>query len=148
DRRAHIGVHPQRGAGLNYLGVALTVGRLLPDQMSGLADVAREFGRDDVRLTVWQNLLVPNVPEENVPAAVAAIEALGLTVEATSFAAGAIACTGRFGCRFASSHTKEHAAMLVEHLQSRFELDTPINIHLTGCPNSCAQHYAGDIGLL
>lgn len=148
DRTAHIGVHPQREPGLNYLGVALTLGRLSPDQMRGLADIAQRYGNGQIRLTVWQNLLIPYVADENVDAAVEAIEALGLSVSASAFAAGVVACTGRFACQFASAHTKEHAAAAVQHLQAKFELDQPINIHLTGCTNSCAQHYIGDIGLL
>jgi len=148
NRSGHIGVHPQAQAGTNYLGVALPVGRLLPDQMRGLGAIAQQFGRNDIRLTVWQNVLIPHIADADVPAAVAAIKALGLSVKASSFAAGAVACTGRMGCRYASTHTKDHAARLVDHLQTRFDLDTPINIHLTGCPHSCAQHYIGDIGLL
>ena len=50
--------------------------------------------------------------------------------------------------KFASSNTKGHAIDLMNWLDKRFELDQPINVHLTGCPNSCAQHYMGDIGLL
>lgn len=148
DRTGHIGVHPQSEPGLNYLGVSLVLGRLSPDQMRGLADVAQRFGRGDLRLTVWQNVLIPHVPDDLVPEATRAIRRLGLDVSASSFAAGVIACTGRFACQFASSHTKEHGAAAVEYLQERHELDQPINIHLTGCTNSCAQHYIGDIGLL
>jgi len=148
NRQAHIGVHPQAEPGMYYIGVALRVGKLLPEQMRGLAEIALRHGRNDVRLTVWQNLLVPHIPGERVEQAVHEIRALGLEVEASSFAAGAVACTGRFGCKYASSHTKEHAAALVERLERRFRLDTPVNIHLTGCVNSCAQHYIGDIGLL
>lgn len=148
DRQAHIGIHPQRQAGLHYLGIALPIGLIPSHQMRGLAGVARRFGRGDLRLTVWQNLLLPHVHEAEVDAAVAAIRDLGLDADASSFASGIVACTGRFGCQYASAHTKEHAAGLVQSLQRRFRLDRPINIHLTGCVNSCAQHYIGDIGLL
>lgn len=148
NRQGHIGVHPQSQAGLNYLGVALKVGRLSPEQMRGLGDIALKYGDNDIRLTVWQNLLIPHVPDADVDAAVAAIEALGLTVSATSFAAGAVSCTGRWGCKLANAYTKQDTQTLVEHLQDRFTLDQPINIHTTGCNNSCAQHYIGDIGLI
>ena len=148
DRQGHIGVHPQRDPGLRYLGVALTLGRMSPQQMRGLAEVSRRFGRGDVRLTVWQNLLIPHVHEDEVDEAVAAIRELGLDVKASSFAAGVVACTGRFACQYASAHTKEHGRAAAAYLEQRFELDSPINIHLTGCVNSCAQHYIGDIGLL
>ncbi|MCU4676150.1 NirA family protein [Catenovulum sp. 2E275] len=148
NRQGHIGVHPQSQPGLNYIGVALKLGYLSPEQMHGLAKIAQQYGQNDVRLTVWQNLLIPHVADENVAAACQAIEALGLGVSATSFAAGAVACTGRWGCKLANAYTKQDGTAIVEHLEARFELDQPINIHLTGCPNSCAQHYIGDLGFI
>ena len=148
DRQGHIGVHPQADPDHHYLGVALSLGRLSPAQMRGLAEIAHRFGRGDVRLTVWQNLLIPHVHRDQLDAAVQAVRDLGLDVAASSFSSGVVACTGKFACQYASSHTKEHARAAVHHLQQHFELDTPINIHLTGCTNSCAQHYIGDIGLL
>jgi ferredoxin-nitrite reductase len=59
-----------------------------------------------------------------------------------------VACTGNAGCKFALADTKSHALAIVDYLEPRIALDAPLNIHLTGCPNSCAQHYVGDIGLL
>jgi ferredoxin-nitrite reductase len=61
---------------------------------------------------------------------------------------GLIACTGNAGCKFSLSDTKRHALEIADYLDGRIDLDQPLNIHLTGCPNSCAQHYVGDIGLL
>ncbi|MEM8737296.1 MAG: NirA family protein [Planctomycetota bacterium] len=148
DRQGHIGVQPQSQEGLRSIGVNLPVGKLKPEQMRGLGRLAMEFGRNDLRLTVWQNIMIPWIAEADVDAVVRAIHDLGLTTEASSFAAGAVACTGKFGCKYASAHTKSHAAVVVEHLETKFDLDTPINLHLTGCPHSCAQHYIGDIGLL
>ncbi|MEM6315948.1 MAG: NirA family protein, partial [Planctomycetota bacterium] len=148
DRQGHIGVHPQADPDLRYLGVALTLGRMSPQQMRGLADIAQRYGRNDIRLTVWQNLLIPHVPAEKIDAAVAEIRELGMDVDASSFTAGIVGCTGKFACQFASSYTKENAADLARYLDEKFTLDRPINIHLTGCTNSCAQHYIGDIGLV
>ncbi|MGN6284685.1 MAG: NirA family protein [Afipia sp.] len=148
DRMAHVGVHAQKQAGLNWIGVVVPVGRLTPDQMRGLADVARDFGDGDVRLTVWQNLLISGVPDDRIAAATAAINALDLSIEPTSIRAGLVACTGSTGCRFAAAHTKENAVEIAAWCETRVALDTPVNIHLTGCHHSCAQHYIGDIGLI
>ncbi|MEL7253685.1 MAG: NirA family protein [Pseudomonadota bacterium] len=148
DRQAHIGVHPQKHEGLSYIGVALELGKLTTDQMRVLADVAAAFGTGDIRLTVWQNPLIPHIPEAKTDAACAVLEAAGLATSASSFAAGAVACTGKWGCKFAAAYTKQDALTLIHHLEARFTLDSPINIHLTGCANSCAQHYIGDIGLV
>jgi ferredoxin-nitrite reductase len=148
DRLAHIGVHPQKQAGLNWIGIALKTGRLTPHQVRGLADVARDYGDGGVRLTVWQNLLLTGVADGLLAQAIAGIEALGLSVAASPIRAGLVACTGNFGCRFAASDTKRHADEIAAYCEAAAPLDTPINIHLTGCHHSCAQHYIGDIGLI
>ena len=147
-RGAHIGFHPQRQPGLVYVGVVLPVGRMSCDQMRGLAAIADCHGTGTIRLTVWQNLLISDVPADRADQVKAQIEALGLGWKATEIRTGLVACTGNFGCKFSSSDTKRHALAIADHLDARLELDAPINIHLTGCPNSCAQHYIGDIGLL
>ena len=122
-------------------------------QVDGVAHAAGERPRQrpgdgDVRLTVWQNLLISGVADDKVARAVAAIDELGLSTKATSIRAGLVACTGNVGCKFAASDTKRHAEAIAQWCESRVTLDSPLNIHLTGCPNSCAQHYIGDIGLL
>jgi ferredoxin-nitrite reductase len=148
DRTAHIGVHEQKQKGLHWIGVVLPVGKLTATQMAGLAEVARGMGDGDIRLTVWQNLLISGVPTGKLAAAEAALAALGLSTKATSIRAGLVACTGNTGCRFAASDTKRHAEDIARWCEERVELDGPVNIHLTGCHHSCAQHYIGDIGLL
>jgi ferredoxin-nitrite reductase len=148
DRSAHIGVHAQKQEGLNWIGAVLPVGKLTAAQMRGLAAIASEMGDGDIRLTVWQNLLVSGVPTDKVARAQAAIERLGLSIKVTSIRAGLVACTGNIGCRFAASDTKRHAEEIARRCEARVALDTPVNIHLTGCHHSCAQHYIGDIGLL
>jgi ferredoxin-nitrite reductase len=145
---AHVGVHPHRQAGRYYAGVVLPVGRLRADQLRDLATVADRYGSGTIRLTVWQNLLISDIAEADIPAARQAIEAAGLSTSATSLRSGLVACTGNGGCKFAASNTKQHALRLVEYLEQRIELDQPVNIHFTGCPHSCAQHTIGDIGLL
>jgi ferredoxin-nitrite reductase len=145
---AHLGVHGQCQAGLSYLGVAVPVGRLTVAQMRGLADVAARHGSGTLRLTVWQNLLISDVADASIEAAKADIRALGLDVDVNPIRSGLVACTGNTGCKFALTNTKGQALAIAAHLEERVALDQPLNIHLTGCPNSCAQHYVGDIGLL
>ncbi|MGB8402032.1 NirA family protein [Bradyrhizobium sp.] len=148
DRMAHIGVHRQKQDGLNWIGVSLPLGKLTCDQMRGLAKIARDLGDGEIRLTVWQNLLIPSVRDQNVELAAAAIKSIGLAVEATQIRAGLIACTGNAGCKFAAADTKRHAAEIGDWCEPRVNIDTPLNIHLTGCHHSCAQHYISDIGLI
>jgi len=148
DRYGHIGVHPQRQPGRSYVGVVLPVGRLEPGQMRALSGIAERHGSGTIRLTVWQNLLISDIPDDKLPAVGEELEAIGLGWSATNVRGGLVACTGNFGCKFANSDTKRHAIAIADHLDGRIELDAPLNIHVTGCPNSCAQHYIGDIGLL
>ena len=148
DKHGHIGVHPQKQPGLNYLGVVLPVGRVTSEQMRGLAAIAERFGSGTLRLTVWQNLLISDVADRDVRICIAALQRLGLGVEASAVRRGLIACTGNAGCKFAASNTKGHALRLADYLELHLSIDQPVNIHLTGCHHSCAQHYIGDIGLL
>jgi ferredoxin-nitrite reductase len=101
-----------------------------------------------LRLTVWQSLLVSDITDREIAEACAAIEALGLEIKVGTARGGLVACTGNAGCKFALADTKRHGLALTEHLDRRVALDAPLNIHLTGCPNSCAQHGVSDIGLL
>jgi ferredoxin-nitrite reductase len=148
DKGGHVGVHDQKQAGLNYLGLVLPVGRLTSEQMRGLAEISERFGSATLRLTVWQNLLISDVADRDVGIVIAAINALGLGVEASAIRRGLVACTGNAGCKFSASNTKGHALRLADYLEARLAVELPVNIHLTGCHHSCAQHYVGDIGLL
>jgi len=148
DRAAHIGVHAQKQPDRNWIGVVLPVGKMTTGQIRGLAQIARDLGDGDIRLTVWQNLIISGVRSESVKATQARIEALGLSTSTNSIRAGLVACTGNVGCKFAASDTKRHAEEIARWCESRVALDGPVNIHLTGCHHSCAQHYIGDIGLL
>ncbi|HEX8375316.1 MAG TPA: hypothetical protein VF606_09065, partial [Geminicoccaceae bacterium] len=98
--------------------------------------------------TVWQNLLLAGVREADVEPLKRELEAGGLHWSASHLTAGLVACTGAFACKFGLAHTKETAGAIAQALEGRVDLDLPLNIHVTGCPNSCAQHYIGDIGML
>src|ERR1041384_5224991 len=144
----HVGVFPQKQKGLNYIGVAIPVGQISPKQLLRLAELADLYGSGEVRLTVWQNIVIPNVRDGFVETLKKALVKMGLDWRQSNLRSGVIACTGNSYCKFAASNTKSHAVELASYLDKRIQLDAPVNIHLTGCPNSCAQHYMGDIALL
>ncbi len=148
DRLAHVGFHPQAQAGKVYAGVVPPVGRLTVAQLRGLAGIAERHGDGDLRLTVWQNLLVSGIDAGGAEAVNRELEGLGLGWHASSLRAGLVACTGNTGCKFSASDTKRHALAIADHCDARVALDVPVNVHLTGCHHSCAQHYIGDVGLL
>lgn len=148
DRAGHLGVHAQSQPDFSYIGVVVPVGWLPAEKAEALAGIAEEFGSSDLRLTVWQNLLLPNIPMQHLSAACAALSGAGIEFSAGKVMSGTVACTGERGCRFAATDTKGHALELARSLDSAFVIDQPVNLHVTGCNNSCAQHYIGDIGLM
>jgi sulfite reductase (ferredoxin) len=146
--RDHVGVHRQRQAGLYYVGAAVLRGRLTGDQLAAAAELAREYGSGELRTTVMQNLLFVNVPKRNVDALVRELAAIDLRVEGSHFWRGAIACTGTEFCKLAITETKGFARWLVEEMETRLpEFDQQLKLHVTGCPNSCGQHWIADVGI-
>jgi ferredoxin-nitrite reductase len=145
---SHLGAFPQRQPGLHYLGVAIPVGQLTPKQLDRIADIADQYGSGEIRLTVWQNFIIPHIPTALLDQVKCEVRRAGLDWKQSNVAGGVIACTGKTYCKFSLTDTKGHALALIDHLDRRLELDVPVNIHFTGCPHSCAQHYMGDIGLL
>jgi len=145
---SHVGDFPQKQRGLNYVGATCPVGQITPKQMLRLAELADLYGSGEIRLTVWQNFIIPNVPDAFVQTLKRALEKSGFATKQSNLASGVIACTGNSYCKFAQSNTKGHALELIKYLENKIQLDQPVNIHVTGCPNSCAQHYMGDIGCL
>jgi ferredoxin-nitrite reductase len=148
DRTAHLGQHPQKQGDLCWMGVHLPVGRLSHEQLSGLARVARRFGDGDLRLTVWQNLLLSGIPFAKTTEVRRELADLDLRCEADGALQGLVACTGSEGCRHGQAATKRTALAIESALAGLVPPDSPVNIHVTGCPHSCAQHLAADIGLV
>jgi ferredoxin-nitrite reductase len=148
DRAAHLGQHPQKQPDLCWLGVHVPVGKLTSEQFSGLAGIARRHGDGDLRLTVWQNLLLSGIPFGKASEVRAELEELDLRCGADGALQGLVACTGSEGCRHGLAATKRTALAIESALAGLVPPESPVNIHVTGCPHSCAQHLAADIGLV
>lgn len=148
EKHGWLGARRQRQPHTYSLGIGCPVGRLTPRQMRRLADLAQNYARSELRLTVWQSIIIPHLPEAFLPAVERAVVHTGLYHEASLATGGIVACTGSWGCKYASADTKAHALRLIRELPSRIQIDLPVNIHVTGCAHSCAQHYAGDIGFI
>ena len=147
-RHSHVGVYKQKQPGLNYVGVAIPIGRLKAKQMFHLADIAERHGSGDLRITIWQNIIIPDIPNKKIARVKSEIKASGFTTETNFVTGGIISCTGKSGCNFAAADTKKSALTTAAWLEGRVSLDRPVSIHFTGCPNSCAQHFIGDIGVM
>jgi sulfite reductase (ferredoxin) len=146
--RDHVGVHAQRQAGYFYVGASVLRGRITPGQMRAAAGLADSFASGELRTTTMQNLLIVNVPERNVESLSKELDAIGLPVAGSAFRRGAIACTGTEFCRLAITETKSFTRWLVEELEDRLPgFEQHLKLHVTGCPNSCGQHWISDIGI-
>jgi len=149
DKRDHIGVHRQKQPGLNYVGLHVPVGRLYADEMFELARIAEVYGSGELRLTVEQNLLIPNIPDTRLEAILA--EPLlqeRFRINPQPLNRALVSCTGSEFCNFAIIETKNRASALVQELEAELSLPRPVRIHWTGCPNSCGQPQVADIGLI
>jgi sulfite reductase (ferredoxin) len=146
--RDHIGVTPQRQAGLSAVGASVLRGRLTGEQLIQLADLAEKFGDGHLRATIMQNIIVANVPNARTSDVVRRLNEIGLEVEVSPFWRGAIACTGTEFCKLAIAETKGFAKWLVGEMEERLPaFDQQIKLHVTGCTNSCGQSWIADIGL-
>jgi sulfite reductase (ferredoxin) len=146
--RDHVGIRPQRQDGYCYVGACVLRGRITPEQMRTAADLAARHAGGELRTTLMQNLVVVNVPERNAEPLARELNAAGLLVGGSPFARGIIACTGTEFCKLAITETKSFSRWLVSHLDERLPgFDQHLKIHVTGCPNSCGQHWIADIGI-
>ena len=146
--RDHVGIHPQKQSGLSYIGASVLRGRLTGLQLQQAAELAEKYGSGDLRLTTMQNLIFINVPSHRAAELAREIERIGLRVEGSHFWRGAVACTGTEFCKLAITETKGFTRWLVDELEERLPaFDQELKLHVTGCPNSCGQHWIADIGL-
>jgi len=146
--RDHLGVIPQKQTGLYTIGAAVLRGRITPEQLRIAAHLAERYGDSHVRNTPMQNLLLINIPEAHVSTVVDELTAAGLPVETSAFLRGTVACTGSEFCKLALTETKSYARWLTEQLDERFpNYQEQLRLHITGCPNSCGQHWIADIGI-
>jgi sulfite reductase (ferredoxin) len=146
--RDHVGIHPQKEPGTCYVGVAVLRGRLGTEQLRMAADLADRYGTGALRTTSMQNLVIPNVPTGRAGALVRELEAADFVLDASPFRRGTVACTGTEFCKLALTETKGFARGLVETLEQRLPgFEQHLRINVTGCPNSCGQHWIADLGL-
>jgi ferredoxin-nitrite reductase len=143
-----IGIHSQRQSGLYYIGIVLALGRLETYQIRGLAHIAKKYGDDNIRLTPWHNLILSDIPQNQIIEVEKEITNLGLNCSPTDIKSFLVACSGKRGCGAAATETKDDALHLAKYLENLMILDCSVNIHFSGCSKSCAQHTQADITLL
>ena len=146
--RDHVGIHAQKQDGYCYVGASVLRGRITADQMHAAADLADRFAQGELRTTNMQNLLIVNVPQASGQELAQELEAIGLRVGGSPFARGVVACSGSEFCKLAITETKSFSRWLVEELDERLPgFAQHLRLHVTGCPNSCGQHWIADVGI-
>jgi sulfite reductase beta subunit-like hemoprotein len=138
------GVRPQRGPGRALVTVNVTLGDLAADELRTLAALTR-LGDGSLSMTRNQNIQYRDVPVDDVGELRAGVAALGLRLEGADSAVDVRSCTGSAVCSLAITQAPTVGARLarIEALAR----NAVLRVNVSGCPNSCAQHQAADIGL-
>ncbi|NES78702.1 MULTISPECIES: ferredoxin--nitrite reductase [Okeania] len=148
EKRDHIGVYKQKQPGLNYIGLHIPVGRLYADNMFDLARLAEVYGNGEIRLTVEQNVIIPNVPESRIEPFLGEPLLEKFSINPQPLTRAVVSCTGAQFCNFAMIETKSRALAVAKEVEAELFIPKPVRIHWTGCPNSCGQPQVADIGLM
>jgi nitrite reductase (NADH) large subunit len=152
----HLGISPQRrpapgyeGPGLNAIGFLVPVGRITTAQMRGVADLAERYGTGDIRLTVQQNLVIPNIPDDRIGALTEEPLFQELPFAPSPIMRGLVSCTGIDYCHMALIETKGYAIEVARELERRTagRKLQPLTIHWSGCSAGCGMHQVATIGL-
>ncbi|CAK9318072.1 unnamed protein product [Citrullus colocynthis] len=147
-RRDYFGVHPQKQEGLSFVGLHIPVGRVQADEMDELARLADEYGTGELRLTVEQNIIIPNIQNSKLEALLKEPLLDKFSPEPPILMKGLVACTGNQFCGQAIIETKARALKVTEEVQRRVTMTQPVRMHWTGCPNTCGQVQVADIGFM
>lgn len=148
ERRDYFGVHPQKQEGYSFVGLHIPVGRLQADDMDDLARLADEYGSGELRLTVEQNIIIPDIQNSKIDSLLKEPLLKKLSPEPPILMKGLVACTGNQFCGQAIIETKARALKITEEVQRQVSMKRAVRMHWTGCPNTCGQVQVADIGFM
>ncbi|KAF6162546.1 hypothetical protein GIB67_003092 [Kingdonia uniflora] len=149
ERRDYLGVHPQKQSGYSFVGLHVPVGRLQADDMDELARLADDYGSGELRLTVEQNIIIPNVKNSKIDSFLEEpLPKNRFSPVPPLLMRGLVACTGNQFCGQAIIETKARAMKITEEVERLVAMTQPVRMHWTGCPNTCAQVQVADIGFM
>jgi len=137
----------QRQAGYAAVTVRVEQGNIRSEQLRGLAQIARSAGDGTLRVSIDQNVLVPYVPLARLPEVHRALAAIDLAAARAKHIDDVVTCPGAYSCNLALTKSMNLGAALGETLRA---YDDPqvraLSIKISGCPNSCGQHWVADFG--
>ena len=148
DKKDHLGITPQKQENYVYAGLHVPAGRLTAEDLFEVARLAEVYGNGEVRLTVEQNLIIPFIAQEKLEAFLAESLLQKFSLEPAPLSRSLVSCTGNRYCNFALIETKARGVALARQLDEQLNVPQRVRLHWTGCPNSCGQAQAGDIGLM
>ncbi|HYX18658.1 MAG TPA: ferredoxin--nitrite reductase, partial [Nostoc sp.] len=148
EKRDHIGVYKQKQPGLNYAGLNIPVGRLYAEDMFEIARLAEVYGSGEIRFTVEQNIVIPNISDLRLATFLTESLLERFSIDPGLLARSLVSCTGAQFCNFALIETKNRSLAMIKALEEDLTFTHPVRIHWTGCPNSCGQPQVADIGLM
>ncbi|RYL94921.1 nitrite/sulfite reductase [Sporolactobacillus sp. THM7-4] len=141
------GVHPQKQPGLSYVGISIPVGRIHADDFYEIARLAKIYGTGELRTVNSQNLIIPNVPNDQTDELLSHEIFKKFPIRPPHFTGYAMACTGNEFCNLALTNTKDRMREIAAFLDREVDIDVPVRINMVGCTNSCGQRHIADIGL-
>jgi sulfite reductase (NADPH) hemoprotein beta-component len=154
-RFARNNLRPHKKSGYAIVEVALkaigeTPGDISAEQMEAVADIAEHWGLADIRVTHEQNLVLPHVKLDDVPAVHAGLAAAGLATANSNLITDIIACPGLDYCALANARAIPIAQQIAETFADpdRAEAIGELKIKISGCINACGHHHVGHIGIL
>ena len=139
-----------RAVTLSFKRLGLAPGDATAEQLEASAQLVAKYSRGEARVTHSQNLVLPWVQENHLYDLWQEAKALGLASPNIGLLNDMIACPGGDYCALANARTIPVAAAISERYQDLDELDDlgPIDLHISGCINSCGHHHSGHIGIL
>jgi ferredoxin-nitrite reductase len=148
DKWSHIGIHQQSVVDLFYIGLVIPLGQISVDNLNSLAGLADDYGTGELRLTPWQNIILPNIYDDQVDRAIAELAQLNLGFDLGDPFCGIVACSGKDGCKSAHINTHSLAHELAEVISKQGSDRLPTTVHISGCHKSCAEHSMSDITIV
>jgi len=135
---------------ISLKGIGDTPGDATSEQMEVVAGLGERYGQGDIRVTHEQNLVLPHVKLDDVPAVWTALKDAGIATPNINLVSDIIACPGLDYCALANAR----AIPIAQHIAAKFkdqdraEKIGELKIKISGCINACGHHHVGHIGIL
>ncbi|RMH36943.1 MAG: ferredoxin--nitrite reductase [Nitrospirae bacterium] len=145
----HIGIYRQKQPGMNYVGLKIPVGRITADDLIAICDLADRYGSHELRFTVNQGVILPNIPDKMIGDLAEEPLVTRFAYNPSPVQKGLVSCVGNDYCNLAVIETKSQALKTAAVLEEKVGTEIkPITMHWSGCPSGCGNHLVADVGLI